>query len=77
MLACKLCGLTGDPDQYAKIPYIFVNFQRGGGGGNFPPLDPRMYTTCICTVCELKMRHVESNFCKNVSVRQVTCTEWI
>ena len=45
MLACKLCGFTGDPDQ----SYIFVIFQ-GCPDPLSPPLDPDMEVFCHDTM---------------------------
>ena len=44
MLACKLCGFTGDPDQYCLETLYFCDFSEGGGVQTPcpPPLDPPM-----------------------------------
>ena len=43
MLTCKLCGFTGDPDQYCYETPLFLWFFRVGGSGPLvTPLDPRM-----------------------------------
>ena len=43
MLACKLCGFTGDSDQYFYETLFFCDFSGGGGSGPpVSPLDPHM-----------------------------------
>ena len=63
MLACILLVLTGDLDQYAKKPYIFVIFQEGGvrSRARLFADDTALYL-CISNLSEAKT--LQEDLCK-------------
>ena len=66
MLACKLCGFTGDPDQYC-VETLYDGDFSGGSGPPVPPLDPHMQCTCLpLSVGQAHFFFFYRAFCKQI-----------